>query len=44
MKWPWKKKKKEEPYEELFQAIRELCKVGREYCDTVNKMIVPRKK
>lgn len=42
MKWPWKKK--EEPFEELFQTLRELCKIGHEYCATVDKMIVKRKK
>lgn len=43
MKWHWKRKKKPEPFEELFQAIREMCKVGHEYCATVDKMIVKRK-
>ena len=38
MKWSWKKKQKEEPYEELFKLLREMCKVGREYCAEINKM------
>jgi hypothetical protein len=40
MIWPWKKKEKEKPpFEDAFEAIRELCKTMRELNGEINGMI-----